>query len=431
VRTRPTSLRRRITLSGVAVITVLVLALDVFVYLSLRDRMVSNLEQVLDAREQLAAGLAADLTPVQVSERLDETGVRAIVRADGEEYRSAEAPSFDELPAGSPGERETLASRTVPHPDGGEIVVLASRTGIEATLDRLLLLEAVGSIVVVALAWLALARSSSRVLRPVRDVATTARSIAQGSSDRRLEIHDRDDELSEMTAAFNAMLDALDEALRRSQASEETARRFLADAAHQLRTPAAGIRASVGTLLRSEDPEERDQLLDNLARESARMSRLLSALLRVARLDTGEATERRPISLEIVLADLHERQRALAPHLRWDLEVCGHARILGDPVGVREAVGNILDNAARHARSVVTVTIRDDGDAVETRIVDDGPGVPPGQRDRIFDRFVSLDDGGGSGLGLPIARGIAVAHGGTLVHDGAGFVLRLPRLKVS
>jgi two-component system OmpR family sensor kinase len=429
VRTRPTSLRRRVTLSGVAVVTVLVLALDVFVYVSLQDRMVANLERVLDAREQLASGLATELTIEEVSQRLDELGVRSIVRTDdGREFRSAAAPSFTELPAaGAPMDRDALAVRAVRHPDGADIMVLASRAGIETTLDRLLLLEVVGTLAVVALAWLVFARSSARILRPIREVSSTARSIAGGRSDRRLIAHGSDDELADMAAAFNDMLDALEEAIARSRASEESSRRFLADAAHQLRTPAAGIRASVGTLLRTEDPAERERLLDNLARESARMSRLLSSLLRVARLDSGERSTVGPVVLGHLVHELLERQRALAPHLELTIDGPDVPPVAGDRVSLGEALGNLLDNAARHARTTVRISFEEDTDEIRTRIEDDGPGIPSAHRDRIFDRFVSFRDGDGSGLGLPIARGIAEAHGGSLDHQDGAFVLRLPR----
>jgi two-component system OmpR family sensor kinase len=429
VRARPASLRRRVTLSGVAVVTVLVLALDVFVYVSLRDRMLSNLERVLDAREQLASGLATELDIREVARRLDELGVRSIVRTDeGREFRNVAAPSFTQLPAaGREIDGGALAVRTVQHPDGATITVVASRAGIETTLDRLLLLEAVGTVAVVVLAWLLLARSSARVLRPIREVSSTARSIAEGRSDRRLVADGSDDELADMAAAFNDMLDALEAAIARSRASEASSRRFLADAAHQLRTPAAGIRASVGTLLRSDDPVERERLLDNLARESARMSRLLSSLLRVARLDSGEPATVQPVVLGDLVPELLERQRTLAPHLQLTVDGPDVPPVAGDRVSLGEALGNLLDNAARHARTAVHVTFDQDDGEVRTRIEDDGPGVPVTQRERIFDRFVSLRDGDGSGLGLPIARGIAEAHGGSLSYEDDAFVLRLPR----
>lgn len=426
MRLPTTSLRRRVTFTGVAVVTVLVLALDVFVYLSLRERMLSELERVLDARAQLVQSLAQDLEPLPLSARLRELGFQAIVRTpDGDEHRSGGAPPFDQIPAGGTDD-EPLVARLVPLESGVEVFVLASRGGIDATLRRLLLLEAIGTVAVVVLAAVALWRSSERVLRPVRDVARTARSITEGDLSRRLTPRMQDDELREMVTAFNDMLDELEQALARARDSEEASRRFLADAAHQLRTPAAGIRASVGALLRTEDESERDQLLDNLAGETARMSRLLSSLLRVARLDAGEPATLAPTDLVALVRGVVERRRPLGPSLRFEVEAPDEAPAVVDAAAIEEAVDNLIDNAARNARQLVAVSIRQLEGVVQVSVDDDGSGVPPADRERIFGRFVSLDDGGGSGLGLPIARGVAEAHGGSLEYADEGFVLKVP-----
>lgn len=423
----PTTLRGRVTLSGVAVITVLVLALDVFVFLSLRDRMHAELQRVVDAREQLVQGLAEELDPDELSVRLRDLGLRAIVRPpEGRELRSAGAPPLGAVPPGSDSTDPVLV-RTVALPAGGEVLVLASLGGIDTTLDRLLLLEAVGTIAVIALAYLIFARTSARVLRPVRDVASTARTIALGRLHRRLESQGDEDELADMVAAFNEMIDALEAALARSRASEESSRRFLADAAHQLRTPAAGIRASVAAMLRAGDEAERERMVDHLARESARMSRLLSSLLRVARLDSGEAPTRRAADVAELAREAVERQRTLAPRLQFGLETDGDTTAEVDAGAIGEALGNLLDNAVRYARRSVRVHVAADDGEVRVDVHDDGAGVADGDQERIFERFVSFDEGAGSGLGLPIARGIARAHGGELSYADGGFTLRIPR----
>lgn len=422
----PASLRHRITLSGVLVVTILVLALDVFVYLSLRDRMLSELDRVLVARAGLVTELARDLDPLPLATRLQEAGLRAIVRsADGDEYLSGGAPPFDEVPAG--GDGSDLATRVVPLGDDVEVVVLASRGGIDDTLRRLLLLEVVGTAGVVVAAGVVLSRVSRRVLAPLGDVAATARRIADGELDRRLEGRERDEELRELVTAFNDMVDALEEALGQARASDEASRRFLADAAHQLRTPAAGIRASVGTMLRTDADAERERLLDNLASETARMSRLLSSLLRVARLDAGEAPHPVPTDLAALATDVIERHRVLGPSLEFALstpEAATEAEV--DPAAIEEALDNLVDNAARNAERRVHVRVSRDGETVRLVVTDDGPPVAPEARERIFERFVTLAEGGGSGLGLPIARGVAEAHGGTLAYRDGGFVLVLP-----
>lgn len=427
MRTSPTSLRHRVTFAGVALVAVVVLALDVFVYLALRDRMLSELDRVLEARAQLVQGLSADLQPLPLAARLQELGVRSIVRTpDGDEHRSGGAPPFEQIPAGGE-DGDLLAARHVHLSEGVEVVVLASRGGIDATLRRLLVLEVVGTVAAVVVAAVVLWRVSGRVLRPVADVARTARDITEGDLSRRLEAHDQDDELGEMVAAFNDMLDALEHSLERTRSSELASRRFLADAAHQLRTPAAGIRASVATVLRTDSPVEREQLLDNLAAETARMSRLLSSLLRVARLDAGEPGTRAPVDVAALVRSVVDRRRARYPSVNFEIAAGDRVEAVVDVQAIEEALDNLVDNACRFARTTVEVEVEGREDEARIVVDDDGPGIAVADRERVFARFVSLDGAGGSGLGLPIARGIAEAHGGELHATDEGFVLRLPR----
>lgn len=231
-----------------------------------------------------------------------------------------------------------------------------------------------------------------------------------------------------MAEALNTMIDALQNALDDARASEELSRRFLADAAHQLRTPIAGIRACAETLLRGTGPDERDRLLADVVRETARASRLMHSLLRLARLDRGEALSPEPSDPVALCRSEAERARLLAPDLAITVAVVDP---LPGPVpldrrAVQEIVANLVDNARRHAVSRVDVMVRAREGNVEVGVTDDGLGVPREAVDRIFERFVSLDGKGGSGLGLPIARDLARAHGGDLVYRGKVFVLTLP-----
>ena len=231
-----------------------------------------------------------------------------------------------------------------------------------------------------------------------------------------------------MAATLNSMIGALETALDDARASEDLSRRFLADAAHQLRTPIAGIRACAETLLRGTTAEQRDRLLADVVRETARASRLMTSLLRLARLDRGEVLSARPSDIVALCESEAERARLLAP----DLDISVHVLdapprgLRLDPGAVQEILANLLDNARRHAATRVDVMIRDTGGRVEVGVTDDGPGVPPTAVDRIFERFVSVDGRGGSGLGLPIARELARAHHGDLIYRGKVFVLDLP-----
>lgn len=230
-----------------------------------------------------------------------------------------------------------------------------------------------------------------------------------------------------MAATLNATLQSLEQALAESQESEARLRRFTADAAHQLRTPIAGIRACAETLMRDPSTSERDALLADVIRETARAGRLMGGLLKMARIDQGQALTPTRCDVVALCSEEVDRARALAPHLEVQVEVreLPATRPELDGHAVREILSNLLDNARRHATSRIEVVVASQEDHVELKVADDGPGVAPDMVERIFERFVSADGKGGSGLGLPIARGLARAHGGDLSYERA-FVLRLP-----
>jgi signal transduction histidine kinase len=229
-------------------------------------------------------------------------------------------------------------------------------------------------------------------------------------------------------ALWNDMLDALEASMARLDEETERTRRFLAEAAHQLRTPIAGIRASVELLLHDPGPRTREQALMHTVQASARAGRLISSLLQMARLDQGLPPRRVRTDVVALCRGEVQRARELAPHLIVEFDVDGGCRrsLAIDPDEVAGAVANLVDNARRHARSRVSVSVRPTDGSVEIRVDDDGPGLAPGTQDRVFERFASLDGQGGSGLGLPIARAVAQAHGGDVHYHQGGFVLRLP-----
>ncbi|MDQ6617276.1 MAG: PAS domain S-box protein [Actinomycetota bacterium] len=230
-----------------------------------------------------------------------------------------------------------------------------------------------------------------------------------------------------MATTLEGTLRSLETALKETRQSEERCRRFLADAAHQLRTPIAGIRACAETLLRGAPHSEREQLLMMVVRETARASRVMSGLLAMARVDGGQHVTVKICDAVALCREEVDRWRSLAPGL--DIQVYVEGPI--DPWSeldanvVREILTNLLDNASRHAASRIGVLVARGDGLVEIRVVDDGPGIAHDLVGRAFERFVSLDGGGGSGLGLPIAKGLAQSHGGDLTYDG-GFVLQLP-----
>jgi two-component system, OmpR family, sensor kinase len=219
------------------------------------------------------------------------------------------------------------------------------------------------------------------------------------------------------------MVDAQQSALDTAETQREATRRFLADAAHQLRTPMAGLRASAEQLLAEHDAQARDRLLANVVRETARSSRLVDALLRMTELE-HQPVQRIPTDLTALCRDEIDRACSLAPQLRIELRTADPpvGSIDIDPHAVRDALANLLDNARRHAATTVRISLLRDDDLIVVRVDDDGPGIAEKDKDRVFERFASLDGKGGSGLGLPIAREVARTHGGDLSCEHSGFV---------
>ena len=158
---------------------------------------------------------------------------------------------------------------------------------------------------------------------------------------------------------------------------------------------------------------------------------MVRSLLRVARLDQNEPLPLRTADLCRLGREETARSASAWSHLTWSCDAPPSPILATCNEGaLSEAVANLLDNARRHARARVVMTVRNPGDRAEIVVSDDGPGLPPGAVTAAFERFVTLD-GGGTGLGLPIARGIAEAHGGTLEYEGGSFVLRIPTCTVS
>ncbi|MDX3644070.1 HAMP domain-containing sensor histidine kinase [Streptomyces sp. MB09-02B] len=261
-----------------------------------------------------------------------------------------------------------------------------------------------------------------RALRPVEGIrAEMAAITASEDLSRRVPEPDTHDEVARLARTTNETLAAL-------EASVERQRAFVADASHELRSPIASLRTQLEVA--AAHPELLD--LDGAVEDTVRLQSLAADLLLLARLDAGE---RPPPDARFDLAEVVQEE--VASREGVTLEGVDSVELRGSRNQICRVLGNLLDNAGRHARDRVAVTLRTTSDRAVLQVVDDGTGVPPADRERIFERFVRLDesrarDDGGAGLGLAIARDIAVRHGGTLtVADapggGALFELRLPR----
>ncbi|MFI5674837.1 sensor histidine kinase [Streptomyces cellulosae] len=271
--------------------------------------------------------------------------------------------------------------------------------------------------VVAAVTWLV----TRRALRPVEGIRGQMAAItASEDLARRVPVPDTHDEVARLARTTNETLAAL-------EASVERQRRFVADASHELRSPIASLRTQLE--VGAAHPELLD--LAGAVEDTVRLQGLAADLLLLARLDAGE----KPAGgARFDLADL-AREKAEG-RTGAHVEAAGDVEVAGSRGQLGRLLTNLLDNAGRHARSAVRVSVRRAGEWAVVEVADDGDGVPEADRERIFERFVRLDDArsrddGGAGLGLAIARDVAVRHGGTLtVRDaptgGALFELRLP-----
>ncbi|WTW98576.1 HAMP domain-containing histidine kinase [Streptomycetaceae bacterium NBC_01309] len=289
-----------------------------------------------------------------------------------------------------------------------------------------------------------------RGLRPFSEMASTAHGITSHDltdSDRlavRVDSGGGGPEVEELRHAFNTMLAHIDGSLAVRAETEQRLRRFIADASHELRTPLTSVRgyADLFQYAAANEPEERDQHLARLRSEAARMSVLLDDLLLLARLDAEEAdTPLRPEDADLAELVRQAADAFRAGHPEHPLTVTVEPDRLPlhvDPLRVRQVLDNLLANAAVHTPSGtdVSVAVSATPETAVVRVTDTGPGIPPEDQARIFDRFYRVDparnrERGGSGLGLAVAWSLIRAHRGTIaVTSRPGdttFTVKIPR----
>ncbi len=271
------------------------------------------------------------------------------------------------------------------------------------------------TILLAGVIWLALGRA----LRPVEQLRKAAARVAREGGPGALPVPRADDELGALARTLNEMLDRLERAAVRQRA-------FVEDAAHELRSPISALRATVEVARSHPDAFPSEELAADLEPEVLRMQSLVDDLLLLARVG---ATQSRRASLELrdVVAEAANAARS-----GNDIEIRGSGVAYADAAAVGRVVRNLVENATRHAHSQVRITVADGSVIVE----DDGAGIQLEDRERVFERFVRLDEArereaGGSGLGLAIVREIARDHGGNVVLDesdlgGLSATLRLP-----
>ena len=430
-RLNTVSLRLRVTVAVLAVLAVMLILLSIAINAIFIAQSNRNLDALLTGQAQLAQQLArSGVGPQQIVNRVQAGGVQAhLVLRNGTEFGT---------PITSGTVKTTTITLNAPTRVDGANLTLAVDTALvfdaRRTLRRILMITAVIALVVSAVLVAAAVRLA---LRPLDSMAALAKTVSQGNRGYRLAPTRTDTELGQTAQAFDEMLDELEGAETRAQQAEERTRAFLADAAHELRTPIAGVQAAAETLLHHDDQldhDERQHLQALLVREAERAGALISDLLTAARLDAGIDLDLAPVSLRTLAHSEIDRVRLLHPETAVTMsgpEVIAHA----DAARVSSILRNVIDNAVRAAgpEGQVHLVVREHDQFAIAEIWDSGPGVPPSQRERIFERLVRLDhgragDAGGSGLGLAIARGYARAHGGDLTCEdprGSGAMFRL------
>jgi two-component system OmpR family sensor kinase len=276
---------------------------------------------------------------------------------------------------------------------------------------------------------------AGRIARPLQRMAGVAARVDEGDLGGRMGATGRNDEVGALAHSFDLMLERLQEAFARQRA-------FVADASHELRTPLTVIRGQLELLAMQRAPDAADvREVERVTRiEIERMSRLVDDLLVLAHAGEESFLRPQPIDLPGFLSDVFDPLRQTEPR-RYVLGAIPHVVLEADPDRLAQALRNLLRNAVAHTREggLVRLAATQKGERVLLTVDDDGPGVPPGERAHIFDRFHRLGTergagagaGAGAGLGLSIARAIVEAHGGEIVvdaspEDGARFTVSLP-----
>jgi heavy metal sensor kinase len=277
------------------------------------------------------------------------------------------------------------------------------------------------------------------MLRPIEEMVNRVRQITAERLSERLPNQDVDDELGRLARVFNGTLARLEQAF-------DQLRRFTSDCSHELRTPLALIRSlgEVGLHKNGTCDDYRD-VIGSMLEEVNRLTTLVNDLLTIARADSGcLRLERKVVPLMAVASEAANLFDVLIEEksLRLVLEGDEHVEVEGDSLFLRQTLANLIHNAVKYSPVGETVSIRvrnGANDCISVEVQDHGPGIPPEDRNRVFDRFYRVDKSGqrefgGAGLGLSIAKWVAEAHGGSIelssvAGQGCTFRISLPRLR--
>ena len=437
---KPVPIKVRLTVVFAAAMALLLAAIAFFVYVQLRDDLDEGINEDLSARASSASLFArgTNVNPVLASGDAEDT-FAAVVTVNGRPVAGRGVPADEALDPDllrEAADGEILVEREIPNIDGtvrvlarpqsagpGDVVIVGqSLEDRDETLASLLAAFAIGGPIAILLASALGYALASAALRPVEAMRREAAGLSFADDEHELPLPEARDEVRRLGETLNEMLARLRE-------SYERERQFVADASHELRTPLSVLKTELETMLRSDTPPELREPLLAASQEADQMGRLAEDLLLLAQAPEGNlevhAEEIRALqALEGVRHRFADRAEAEGRTLRMDVppDLTLHA----DPLRLRQALSNLVDNSLRHGEGDVTLAARLAPGGAEVEVSDEGPGFSADFRDRAFERFARGDEArtrGGAGLGLAIVRAVAEAHGGRAwIVDGQGCV---------
>lgn len=455
----PGGIRARVTTSATLVVALTLIAAGALLLLLMHQSLIDGIDAGLASRADQVAAQAGTANGIRgtISATAQQSSLVQIVDAHGkvvaatanmrDDDNDYENPVLSTPPAivrtvsstltNSPldrgGEFRVLA-KPITLPNGqGWLYVATSLNPVEAATGSLIVLFAIGLPVLLVIVGFTVWRAVAQALKPVERIRKQASAISALDLTQRVPVPSSMDEIGKLAMAMNQMLDRLEgSAIRQNQ--------FIGDASHELRSPLTALRAQVDVALARPDAADPMRVLGIVHEQVTRMSMLTEDLLFLARsTEVAPQVLTAPVDLdELLLAEV-ARLRALGgPQI-----VVGHvdaARILGSQRDIARALRNVTDNACDHTQTEIRLSLTAQRGVAEIIVTDDGAGLPEADLTRLFDRFARIEDarsrnlsGGGFGLGLAIARQVALSHGGTLTahdradgHRGAKFLFRFP-----
>lgn len=449
-------IRNQSTAAAVVVVACALLAGGVLLLVLLQNALTASTDSVLRTKANDVAAVISSQDASEAGQSIATAGradlLIQIVDGSGKVVEASD-PSLKTAPMSplrpAPGQnavRQVPALSGVPGDGEGQYYVVAAgvRSGSEPyvvlvarsvqvqsdTVRTVALFLLLATPILLVIVGLAVRFLVGRSLRQVETIRSQVAVIDAGRLADRVAVPPTRDELAALAATMNAML-------ARIEASDTAQRQFLSHASHELRSPLTTLRTGLDVSAADPTHQVWQDIAPVLQAETRRMGHLVEDLLTLSKADdAGFSVRRTEVDLDDVLGTELGRLRATGN--RDVISRMEPVRVAGDPGRLAQVLRNVLDNADRHAATRIRATLTRAGDSAVLDLDNDGPPVPEAERERIFERFVRLDesrsrDTGGSGLGLPIARALLEAHGGTITTGQAPdgycrFEIRLPLL---